>query len=206
MRDVWRDIRIFAGGLLLGVVLALLVPVAIRAISGLTPDTGDELDYVTVVSDVDPLTPRLSVVAARLDSSTGLAWQAPLLSRSSIPSQPTTLTAERIAQLSAVVTVPDVEPYSVDGVMTNLASEDSVRVNGAFYLVSVNRLAPAQDWLLENNRIFVDDAQERARRTFRAGSLIIYYAPTGEADRTDAIRRYVNEVVRCPRALGPCPG
>ncbi|WP_182377986.1 hypothetical protein [Nocardioides sp. WS12] len=206
MKDVWRDIRIFVGGLLVGVVLAVLVPLAIRAISDLTPETGDDLDYVTVVSDVDPLTPRLSVVAARLDSSTGLAWQAPLLSVSTIPSQPTTLTADRIAQLAAAVTVPDVEAYSVDGVVTNLLSEDSVRANGAFYLVSVTRLGPAQDWLLENNRIFVDDAQERARETFRAGSLIFYYAPTGEVDHTDAIRRYVNEVVRCPRALGPCPG
>ncbi|KQY57055.1 MULTISPECIES: hypothetical protein [unclassified Nocardioides] len=205
MRDRTREVGVFAAGLVAGVVLALLLPIVISKISGLVPDSDDPLDYVTVVDPTAPISPRLSAVAKRLDLSTDVDWRATLLERSTVVSRRSTLTPAALKALEKSVTVPDAEQFELLGVVSNLDSPKSVRTNGAFYMVALSRQAPAETWLREDHRIFADDAMEKTRVTYQAGALIFYYAPVGTADYSQAIRRYVGEVVRCPRDTSACP-
>lgn len=204
MRGPVRDVGVFFAGLVAGVVLALLVPFVIDKINALVPDNEGPLDYATIVDPEAPTSISLTEAIERLDATATATWQLRLLEDTRTTFDKPTLTPAAAAALAPRVRVPNLDPKLV-ALATNLDSPESVRQNGVFYLLYFSGPSRAKDWLWEDPTIFTDDATDRARSTYQAGPVVVYYANTGEVDHTQEIRRYVGELVRCPTEAGPCP-
>jgi hypothetical protein len=200
-----RDAKLFLGGLALGIILTLAVPWVSGRINDLVPDRSSPLDYVSIVDPMAPTGVKLPEAVARLDRTTEATWQLDLLEDNRTNVDTPTLVPAAVKALASRVNVPRLDDEVLVAVATNLDAPKSLRRNGVFYLLYFSGPSRAKDWLWEDPEIFSDAATEKARTTFQAGPVVVYYAPTGAVDHSAAIRQYVGELVRCPNDSGPCP-
>lgn len=200
-----RDAKLFLSGLAIGIVLTLAVPYVLGRINDLVPDRGSPLDYADVVDPLAPTAVRLPEAVKRLDRTTGATWRLELLEDTRTLVAKPTLVPRAARALSDRANVPPLDDASLVALATNLDAPGSVRRNGVFYLLYFSGPSRAKDWLWNDPDIFTDEATEKARETFQAGPVVVYYAPTGTVDHSETIRRYVGELVRCPNDAGPCP-
>lgn len=200
-----RDAKLFLAGLALGIVLTLAVPWVLGRINDLVPERSSPLDYVSVVDPMAPTGVRLPEAVVRLDRTTEADWQLELLEDTRTNVDTPSLTPAAVKGLSDRVNLPRLDDETLVAVATNLDAPKSLRRNGVFVLLYFTGPSRAKDWLWDDPEVFAADATEQARTTFQAGPVVVYYAPTGAADHSAAIRQYVGELVRCPNDAGPCP-
>jgi hypothetical protein len=173
-----------------------------RTLGGGWRPTPGALDDVHVIDKAQPVDSRPAAILARLDRLSGTRWNNRLFQDRGAAFGGTGF-ARSASRLRTIVGLPH-DP-SVLGVATNLFDRESVRANGAAYLVWFDRPSRARAWLTTAPRAFADAELERRRASYLTGPYVLFYAP-GEADRSHAVARTLSEAVRCPYHAGPCPG
>ncbi|RNL65069.1 hypothetical protein EFK50_03585 [Nocardioides marmoriginsengisoli] len=191
--------------LLIGIVIGVVVTFAYQRVSEISFGN-DPLGYVDIVDRNRPIGADPAALLQRLDADTGGRWNVALHQDRHPIYGGTPLRSDATARhaLARVVGLPDLASPDAQGVATNALDADSVRRNGILYVVWFQQPPMTQRWLVDNPRIFTAKDAEKARITYWAGTLAVYYVPAGEHDRSAQVRRWVQEAAQCPGTSAPC--
>lgn len=161
------------------------------------------LDYVTVVSETEPITGDPDAMERRLRRESDADWGLRQLFIG-IPGGPESL-PQHAARLRERVNLPEGDRWRLSAALTNLLEGRPVARYGRLVVVWFQGSNNAEDWLLDDPAIFPDAAVEDARETWWAGTFVVYYSPEGAAtDHTAAIDQWVRAIRVCPTHANPC--
>ena len=199
--------RVFLIGAAVGAGLMLVVPYIFGFISDGIPKGEGPYDYATMVSKSqhDDITPV--AVIERLEKNTNRVWNNRLFQDRSPIYGGVSLRKNKTARasLSERVMIPSLVSADVQGLISNVLDDESVANNGAFYLVWFNLRTQAEALLRDDPKVFLNSDVEARRRTYLAGTLVIYYSPPPSGGVSDAdMKRFVTEVAVCPTTARRC--
>ena len=194
-----------AAALVIGIVIGVVGSFVYNRISEI--DLGkDPLGYVDIVDRNRPIGADPADLLKRLDTNTEALWKVALRQDRDPVYGGSPLRSDQAARkaLAEAVGLPDLETAEAQGVATNALDPESVRRNGTLYVVWFQQAPMTQRWLVENPRIFTDEAAEKTRKTYWAGTLAVYYSPAPGNDQSSQVRRWVREAAQCPGTSAPC--
>lgn len=196
-------------------VLVIAIPAAwfgyglIKDHLGISFEGGDDpLAYVEVINDTGPdnIQPE---VFERLDRETKTRWRVEYFRSETQIDGAVQLKGnpDLLARLRKQMLVPSIEQFDVYQIATNALDQESVRQNGALYIIGFLYRAGREEWLRPDRDIFVNKSIGSGHTTYLTGSYVTYYAPParGGKDQTMDVERFLRQLPTCSKNADPCP-